>query len=79
MLAAVLYLYTGKLWLSRLVHFGLDFIVFSETPLTVSISPFFDNWACAFIVMAASSLVAIFMLLGKDVSLWMIMQIELLQ
>ena len=65
MLAAVLYLYTGKLWLSMLVHFGLDFIVFSETPLTVSISPFFDNWACAFIVMAASSLVAIFMLLGK--------------
>lgn len=41
MLAAVLYLYTGKLWLSMLVHFGLDFIVFSETPINcVDISIF---------------------------------------
>ena len=65
MLFAVLYLYTGKLWLNMLIHFSFDFIVFSETPLTRAVEPAFSKWTIAIITLAVPLIVSIFMLLGK--------------
>lgn len=66
MLFAVIYLYTGKLWLSMLIHGLLDFIVFSETPLTQVVTPLISNgWIVAIILLLVPLAIALLMMVGK--------------
>ena len=54
MLFAVIYLYTGKLWLSISIHGLVDLIALSETPLTRIVSPLItDGWISAIIILLA--------------------------
>lgn len=66
MLFAVIYLYTGKLWLSMLIHSLVDLIALSETPLTRVVSPLITNsWTNAIIVLLIPLIIALLMMTGK--------------
>ena len=66
MLFAVIYLYTGKLWLSMLIHGLLDLIALSETPLTKIVNPLITNgWINAIIVLLVPLVAALLMMTGK--------------
>ena len=66
MMFAVIYLYTGKLWLGMLIHGLLDLIAFSRTPLSVMGLPLTDdNWLIAAILMLIPLVVALMMMTGK--------------
>lgn len=68
---AVLYLYTGQLWLNMLLHFTWDFLVMSTTPLAVAGSGNLlaatdpSGWLQTIIIMFIPLLAAIIMLFGK--------------
>lgn len=66
MLFAVIYLYTGKLWLSISIHGLVDLIALSETPLTRIVSPLItDGWISAIIILLIPLVVALLMMTGK--------------
>lgn len=66
MLFAVIYLYTGKLWLSISIHGLIDLIALSETPLTRIVSPLItDGWINAIIILLIPLVVALLMMTGK--------------
>lgn len=66
MLFAVIYLYTGKLWLSISIHGLVDLITLSETPLTRIVSPLItDGWISAIIILLIPLVVALLMMTGK--------------
>ncbi|MGM9913963.1 MAG: lysostaphin resistance A-like protein [Lactobacillus crispatus] len=66
MLFAVIYLYTGKLWLSISIHGLVDLIALSETPLTRIVSPLItDGWVSAIIILLIPLVVALLMMTGK--------------
>ncbi|QLK32524.1 CPBP family intramembrane glutamic endopeptidase [Lactobacillus crispatus] len=66
MLFAVIYLYTGKLWLSISIHGLIDLIALSETPLTRIVSPLItDGWISAIIILLIPLVVALLMMTGK--------------
>ena len=66
MLFAVIYLYTGKLWLSIPIHGLVDLIALSETPLTRIVSPLItDGWISAIIILLIPLVVALLMMTGK--------------
>lgn len=66
MLFAVIYLYTGKLWLSISIHGLVDLIALSETPLTRIVSPLItDGWISAIIILLIPLAVALLMMTGK--------------
>ena len=66
MLFAVIYLYTGKLWLSISIHGLVDLIALSETPLTRIVSPLITNgWISAIIILLIPLVVALLMMTGK--------------
>lgn len=65
-LFAVIYLYTGKLWLSISIHGLVDLIALSETPLTRIVSPLItDGWISAIIILLIPLVVALLMMTGK--------------
>lgn len=66
MLFAVIYLYTGKLWLSISIHGLVDLIALSETPLTRIVSPLItDGWISTIIILLIPLVVALLMMTGK--------------
>lgn len=66
MLFAVIYLYTGKLWLSISIHGLIDLIALSETPLTRIVSPLItDGWISAIIILLIPLVVTLLMMTGK--------------
>ena len=66
MLFAVIYLYTGKLWLSISIHGLVDLIALSETPLTRIVSPLItEGWISAIIILLIPLVVALLMMTGK--------------
>lgn len=66
MLFAVIYLYTGKLWLSMLLHGLLDLIAFSETPLTkITNSLITNGWVASVIMLLIPLAIAVIMMTGK--------------
>jgi membrane protease YdiL (CAAX protease family) len=66
MLFAVIYLYTGKLWLSISIHGLVDLIALSETPLTRIVSPLItDGCISAIIILLIPLVVALLMMTGK--------------
>lgn len=66
MLFAVIYLYTGKLWLSISIHGLVDLIALSETPLTRIVSPLItDGWISAIVILLIPLVVALLMMTGK--------------
>lgn len=66
MLFGVIYLYTGKLWLSISIHGLVDLIALSETPLTRIVSPLItDGWISAIIILLIPLVVALLMMTGK--------------
>lgn len=66
---AVLYLYTGQIWLSMLVHAATDLIVFSQTYISTGVGLMngysFSNWLTLGIGVAIPLIFTIFMLFGK--------------
>lgn len=66
---AVLYLYTGQMWLSMLVHAATDLIVFSQTYISTGVGLMngysFSNWLTLGIGVAIPLIFTIFMLFGK--------------
>lgn len=66
MLLAVLYLYTGKLWVSMVIHGMVDLISFSKTPLSVMGAPLITNgWLATVVLMLIPLTIALVMLTGK--------------
>lgn len=66
---AVLYLYTGQIWLSMLVHAATDLIVFSQTYISTGVGIMngysFSNWLTLGIGAAIPLIFTVFMLFGK--------------
>lgn len=66
MLLAVIYLYTGKLWLSMMIHGLVDLITFSRTPLTPIPNPLIPwGWETVIILMLIPLVIALVMMTGK--------------
>lgn len=66
MLLAVIYLYTGKLWLNMMIHGLLDMLVLSETPLAQSANPLIPYaWLSITIITLIPLVIALVMLTGK--------------
>ena len=68
-LLAIIYLYTGKLWLSIIIHATWDFIVFAMTPDALEIGSFLNAYDADFLIALITNIIAlpviIFMLTGS--------------
>lgn len=70
MFAAILFLYTSKVWAPMLLHFVTDFLFFSHTSLADGMPNFlsgysYSAWGIALLTIAVPLVVIIFMLTGK--------------
>lgn len=66
MMLAAVYLYSGKLWLSMLIHFLTDLISLSKTPLSYTANPLItDGWVMAVILMLIPLIISLIMMWGK--------------
>lgn len=66
MLLAVIYLYSGKLWLSMLLHSLVDLVSFSITPLSYTANPLITSgWVEAVILLMVPMIISLVMMWGK--------------